>query len=163
MYYLISQTAHTSPSMYYQAPKLRPKPHIIKSLKLFNYRKQRVYIFNLSQSWICNTISVVPKGSFLGPLLFSSYINNLCDITLSYGSKITLYADDMVLCKIIETVMNLLARRIMLTQWCSGPMTIYYNLTSQNLKPSFYLISIAQCHQISYAVSTKSTVDLSIL
>ena len=47
-------------------------------------------------------ISGVPQGSVLGPLLFLIYVNDLCNITLSHESKVTMYADDLVLYKVID-------------------------------------------------------------
>ena len=63
-------------------------------------RKQRVVI-NGSESAVFHAISGVPQGSVLGPLLFLVYINDLCHISLSHGSHTVLYADDLVLYKVI--------------------------------------------------------------
>ena len=48
-------------------------------------------------------ISGVHQGSVLGPLLLLIYIDGVTSTPLSDGSKMTLYADDMLLYRYIET------------------------------------------------------------
>ena len=48
-------------------------------------------------------ISRVPQGSVLGPLLFFIYIDDITTLALSESSKLSLYADDMLLYKTISS------------------------------------------------------------
>ena len=63
------------------------------------------YLTNRCQSVVLNgetstalpVISGVPQGSVLGPLLFLLYVNDINDLSLSEGSKLVMYADDVLL------------------------------------------------------------------
>ena len=52
---------------------------------------------------ITKLISGVPLGSVLGPLLFLMYINDINDLSLSAGSKLVMYADDILLYRAISS------------------------------------------------------------
>ena len=62
------------------------------------YRTQRVVVDGVISSEV-HVLSGVPQGSVLGPLLFLIYTNG---ITKILDSKITLYADDILLFKPIR-------------------------------------------------------------
>jgi len=61
-------------------------------------RKQQVVV-NGEKSEELPVLSGVPQGSVLGPLLFLIYINDIDDIPLSPGTKLVIYADDVLLYK----------------------------------------------------------------
>ncbi len=60
-------------------------------------RYQRVVLNGVTSSWI-QINAGVPQGSVLGPLLFLIYVN---DIIIDITSDIFLYADDIILMKIV--------------------------------------------------------------
>ena len=47
-------------------------------------------------------VSGIPHDSVLGPLLFLIYVNHASSLTLTGGSKLTMYADDILLYKPIS-------------------------------------------------------------
>ena len=60
-------------------------------------------VFYGSTSQLVPVLSGVPQGSVLGPLLFLTFINNLCHIPFSSGSKLVLFANDTSLYKSIDS------------------------------------------------------------
>ena len=52
-------------------------------------------------------VSGVPQGSVLGPLLFLIYIDDITSTSFSEGSTLNLFADDMLLYKIIKSQQDL--------------------------------------------------------
>ena len=78
-------------------------PFILRwSCSYLTDRSQHV-LLNGESSPICKTISRVPQGSVLGPLLFLIYINDSVQETMLDGNYITLYADDMLLFRVIHS------------------------------------------------------------
>ena len=63
-----------------------------------NNRQQYVVVGGAS-SETTPVLSGVPQGSVLGPLFFLIYINHVSSLDLSDGSKITMYAYDILLFK----------------------------------------------------------------
>ena len=70
-------------------------------------RSQHVVVDGSVSSESTTVISGVLQGSVLGPLLFLIYIDSITSVPLSEGSKISLYADDMMLYKPISSSVDL--------------------------------------------------------
>ncbi len=86
---------------------------------------------NGSESDVVKVTSGVPQGSVLSPLLFLIYVNDLCNVTLSHGSKVTMYADNLVLYKVIDIDSALICLQDdinNIVQWArSNLMTLNYS------------------------------------
>ena len=62
-------------------------------------RSQRTVVGGSASSWD-PVLSGVPQGSILGPLWFIIYVNGISELTLN--SKLMLYADDMLLYRVVD-------------------------------------------------------------
>ena len=60
-------------------------------------------VLNGASSLPLPVLSAVPQGSVLSPLLFLLYINDICDTGISNGSKLVLYADDILLYRAVDS------------------------------------------------------------
>ena len=88
---------------------LQLNDHILKWVcDYLKDRKQRVVV-NGEISETLPIISGVPQGSVIGPLLFLIYIDDVLRVPLSEGSRLTVYADDMLLYKPISCQEDLAA------------------------------------------------------
>ena len=77
-------------------------PYILRWICSYLMDRKQYVVLNGKASTTCSVTSGVPQGSVLGPLLFLIYINDSVDSAVKEGNCITLYADDMLLYKIIN-------------------------------------------------------------
>ena len=77
--------------------RLNLNPFILQWLCSYLMNRQQKVVVGGEESETIPVISGVPQGSVLGPLLFLIYIDGVTRIPLSEGSKLVLYADDMLL------------------------------------------------------------------
>jgi len=73
--------------------------HVLQWLTSYLSDRQQYIIVDGATS---KTSPGVPQGFVLGPLLFLIYVNCVCLVPLSEGSMISMYADDLLLCKPIH-------------------------------------------------------------
>ena len=76
--------------------------HVLQLLTSNLSDRQQYIVVDGATSKTSPVLSGVPQGSVLGPLLFLIYINCVCLVPLSEGSRISMYADDILLCKPIH-------------------------------------------------------------
>ena len=109
-----------------------------------------------SKSSICEVTSGVPQGSVFGPVLFLIYIN---DIAMNIKSKIRLFADDILLYKVIATPNDhhILQNDLnSLTKWASDWL-MEFNIPKCNIlqitlhhNKSNFIYKMSNIHSIQY-------------
>ena len=77
--------------------------YVVDLIESYLTERSQCVVVNGASSQPVHVLSGVPQGSVLGPLLFIFYINTLSNLKLSGGSKLVMYADDLVLHKAIIT------------------------------------------------------------
>ena len=78
-------------------------PYILRWLISYLCNRRQYVVLNGKASLTTYVESGVPQGSVLGPLLFLFYINDSVQEPLSDGTLISLYADDILMYRIIHS------------------------------------------------------------
>jgi len=83
---------------------IKMEQHILQWLTSYLSDRQQYVVVDGATSKTSPMLSGVIQGSVLGPLLFLIYINCVCLVPLSEGSRISMYNydDDILLCKPIH-------------------------------------------------------------
>ena len=82
--------------------KIGLNEHLVKWIFSYLYERKQYVVLDGEQSTIKPVLSGVPQGSVLGPLLFILYIDDLADELVDCGTSFTLYADDILLHRVID-------------------------------------------------------------
>ena len=82
--------------------KLCIDPSLLIWIKNYLTGRHQKVVVGGEESSTTPVTSGVPQGSILGPLLFLIYIDDVTGVPLSEGTKLVLYADDMLLYRTID-------------------------------------------------------------
>ena len=77
-------------------------PHIVQWISSYLCQRTQRVVVGGASSDAMDVVSGVPQGSVLGPLLFLTYINRVANLRLSEGTRLSMYADDILLWKPIK-------------------------------------------------------------
>ena len=82
--------------------KLGLNKYLLRWIRNYLFQRAQYVAIDGCESQSLPVVSGVPQGSVLGPLLFICYINDVTAV-ISSGSEINLFADDIVLYRIITS------------------------------------------------------------
>ena len=82
-------------------------PFLLRWVCSYLTNRKQFVVLNGEKSSTCQVVSGVPQGSVLGPLLFLVYINDSVEATQCDGNTINLFADDMLLYRVINSTCDL--------------------------------------------------------
>ena len=91
--------------------------HILKRIASYLCKRTQYVCVGGATSQQQPVISGVPQGSVLGPLLFNFYINDFSLVPLTAGTM-SLYADDVMLYRLIRSQIDFLALQVNVDQLC---------------------------------------------
>ena len=118
-------------------------------------RQQRV-VLDGQRSPLIKISSGVPQGSILGPLLFTIYMDHICNVTLSPKTRIILYADDILLYAPITAKFSLQSDIDAISSWISSA-----GLSLNLSKTKFLVLSRKRCPpSLSLRVAGSSIVQV---
>ena len=93
-------------------------PLILKWITHYLFKRSQYVCVNGSSSETRPELSGVPQRSVLGPLLFIFYINDIALVPLTDGTM-SLYADDVMLYRVIRTASDYLALQLDINNLCA--------------------------------------------
>ena len=82
-------------------------PFLLRWVCSYLTNRKQFVVLNGEKSSTCQVVSRVPQGSVLGPLLFLVYINDSVQATQCDGNNVNLFADDMLLYRVISNTCDL--------------------------------------------------------
>ena len=143
--------------------QLNLDPNIVSWVRNYLSDRSQCVVINGVCSEYLPVISGVPQGSVLGPVLFLIYINDLTDLDISMGSKIVLYADDILLYRPVSSDSDFvsLQRDInMIQTWASSNFMTFNESKCKVMHISQKRYPLSPCTSIMLNGSILETVTM---